>query len=57
MIYYNYTEREEGADMTMAEAARLMKGLRLAGWDDTRIVNFVIWVETGDAEYEPKAEK
>lgn len=42
--------------MTMAEAARLMKGLRLANWDDTRIVNFVIWVETGDPEYEPKAD-
>lgn len=43
--------------MAMAEAARLMKGLRPANWDDTRIVNFVICVETGDPEYEPKAEK
>lgn len=42
--------------MTMAETSRLMKGLRLANWDDTRIVDFVIWVETGDPEYEPKPE-
>lgn len=39
--------------MTMAEAARLMTGLRESGWDDTRIVDFVIWVETGDEKYRP----
>lgn len=43
--------------MTMAEAARLMTGLRSAGWSDTRIVDFVIWVETGDEQYRPKEEK
>lgn len=42
--------------MNMAEAARLMIGLREAGWDDTRIVNFAIWVETGDEQYRPTKE-
>lgn len=43
--------------MTMQEAARLMTGLRLAGWDDTRIVDFVIWVETGEEQYRPEVKE
>lgn len=42
--------------MTMTEVARLLEGLRKAGWDDTQIVNFTIWVETGKPEYAPTFE-
>ncbi len=40
--------------MHMQETARLILGLRAAGWDDTRIANFILWVETGDEKYKPK---
>lgn len=43
--------------MNMQESSRLMLGLREAGWDDTRIVDFVLWVETGDEKYKPSNDK
>ena len=42
--------------MNMVESARIMLGLRAKGWSDTEIVNFCIWVETGDEKYKPQEE-
>lgn len=39
--------------MNMSETTRLILGLRAAGWDDTRITNFIIWIETGNEKYKP----
>lgn len=36
------------------ENARLIIGLRLAGWSDVDINDFVIWLATGAEEYKPK---
>lgn len=38
----------------MQETSRLILGLRSAGWDDTRINDFILWIETGDEKYKPK---
>lgn len=38
----------------MAEASRVILGLRAAGWSDTEIVDFILWIETGDERYKPK---
>lgn len=42
--------------MNMSEAARVILGLRAAGWDEKRINDFVLYVETGEKQYEPKCE-
>ena len=42
--------------MNMAESARIMLGLRAKGWTDTEIVNFCLWVETGEERYRPQEE-
>lgn len=39
--------------MNMTELTRLMQGLRAAGWSDTEIVNFCLWVESGNPSYNP----
>ena len=48
--------------MNMQENARLVLGLRALGLSDTEIVNFLLWIETGEEQYKPtgnllKAEK
>lgn len=40
--------------MTMSEAARLILGLRSAGWEEKVINDFILWIETGDEQYKPK---
>lgn len=40
--------------MNMSEVARLIVGLRCAGWTDTQINDFVLWIETGEEQYRPK---
>ena len=40
--------------MTQTENTRMALGLRKKGWTDTEIVDFMIWVESGDSKYEPK---
>lgn len=40
--------------MNMSEVARLIIGLRAAGWDDKQINDFVLWIETGEEQYRPK---
>ncbi len=40
--------------MNMSETSRLILGLRAAGWDEKSINDFILWIETGDKQYEPK---
>lgn len=50
-------EREKGGamnDMNMSEAARLIIGLRAAGWDEKSINDFILYIETGEDQYKPK---
>lgn len=39
--------------MNMTEVARLILGLRAAGWTEEEINNFILWVESGDERYKP----
>ena len=41
--------------MNMTENARLALGLRALGMNDTDIVNFLLWIETGEEQYKPKS--
>ena len=43
--------------MNMSEAARLILGLRAAGWNEKDINDFILFIETGDEKYQPKNEK
>ena len=38
----------------MSESSRLILGLRAKGWTDTDIADFILWIETGEAQYMPK---
>lgn len=40
----------------MGEASRMILGLRSAGWDEKKINDFILWVETGEEQYRPKEE-
>lgn len=40
--------------MNMQEASRVILGLRAAGWDEKSINDFILWIETGEAQYMPK---
>ena len=40
--------------MNMSEAARIIIGLRAAGWDEKDINDFILYVETGEEQYKPK---
>jgi len=40
----------------MAEVARLLLGLRAAGWSETKINDFILYIETGEEQYMPKPE-
>lgn len=39
----------------MRETSRVILGLRAAGWPEKDISNFILWIETGDAQYKPTA--
>lgn len=41
-------------DMTMAETARLILGLRAAGFTEKEINDFILFIETGEEKYKPK---
>jgi len=43
--------------MTMQECSRVILGLRSKGWTDKEITDFILWIETGDEQYKPKAEQ
>ena len=40
--------------MDMQETSRFIMGLRAAGWDEKRINDFILYIESGDEQYKPK---
>ncbi len=38
----------------MTEVARLLLGLRVAGWSEKEINDFVLYIESGEEQYKPK---
>ena len=46
--------KKEGITMTMLENYRFIKGLRKAGWTEKEINDFMMYIESGEEEYEPK---
>lgn len=40
--------------MNMQEVARIILGLRADGWDEKKINDFMLFIETGDEKYKPK---
>ena len=40
--------------MNLSEAARIIIALRAAGWDEKKINDFILYVETGEEQYKPK---
>lgn len=41
-------------NVNMSETARLILGLRNAGWDEKEINDFILYIETGEDQYKPK---
>lgn len=44
-------------DMNMQENARLVLGLRAAGWSEKKINDFLLYIKTGDDRYKPTPDK
>lgn len=40
-------------DMTMTEIARLIEGLRSAGWEEKKINDFLLYIESGTCHRSP----
>lgn len=40
--------------MNVYEAARLISGLRAAGWAEKEINDFILYIQTGEDQYKPK---
>lgn len=47
----------EKEDMNITEVARLLLGLRTAGWSEKEINDFVLYIESGEEQYKPKPRK
>ena len=45
---------EEHMNVNMSETARLILGLRTAGWDEKDINDFILYIETGEEQYKPQ---
>ena len=43
--------------MTLSEAARLLLGLKELGWTDREIMDFALYMDTGEEQYQPKPDK
>ena len=43
--------------MDMQENARLILGLRAAGWSEKKINDFILFIESGDEQYKPGNDK
>lgn len=43
--------------MNMSEVARVIIGLRAAGWSEAKINDFLLWIETGEDQYKPTEEE
>lgn len=44
---------EQSGPMDMTKMSRLILGLRKLGLGDKELADFLLWVESGDAKYEP----
>lgn len=44
-------------DMNMTENARLVLGLRSAGWSEKKINDFILYIETGEEQYKPEPDE
>ena len=42
--------------MNMQETARLILGLRAAGWSEKEINDFLLFIESGEEQYKPKSD-
>lgn len=42
--------------MNMQETARLILGLRSAGWSEKEINDFLLFIESGEEKYKPKTD-
>lgn len=42
--------------VNMQEMARFVLGLRAAGWDEKKINDFVLFIETGEEQYKPTSD-
>lgn len=47
-------ERRNMEQMNMQENARLVLGLRAAGWSEKKINDFILYIETGEEQYKPE---
>lgn len=57
MIVTGQAEKgEHMEEMQMTEVARLIEGLRAAGWSEKKINDFLLFIETGKEEYKPTRE-
>ena len=54
---YNLPEGRRGGmdEMNMQGTYRIIIGLRAAGWDEKQINDFLLFIETGEEQYKPKA--
>jgi len=43
--------------VNMQEMARLLLGLREAGWSEKKINDFLLFIGTGEEQYKPKVEE
>ena len=50
----NGNERRLQIIMNITEVARLLLGLRAAGWSEKEINDFVLYIESGEEQYKPK---
>lgn len=41
-------------EMNIQENARLVLGLRTAGWREKKINDFILYIETGEEQYKPE---
>jgi len=41
--------------MDLHAVVRIINGLKAAGWDDKAILDFVLWVLSGEEKYIPNA--
>lgn len=49
-----YNDLRGGELMNMQETARLILGLRSAGWTEDKINDFILYIESGEEQYKPK---
>ena len=41
----------------MGKASRIILGLRAAGWANDEILDFILWIATGEEQYRPRSSK